>query len=218
MYYLKSRYYDPEICRWINADDASNLGANSDFASLNLFAYCGNNPVSRKDESGELWEIIAIGAVVGAVIGGVSAGMKGGNIGDIVLSTMEGAVTGGLCAAGNGGIIAGAAIHGIYIGATSEGNETTRLMKGAAAFVSTLFWGGFGNFVTKGLTGFYSLLGNILFDFNFGVAAEATNYVIQSSIDVKNDFIGSMFIKPSSIKGKSSPFYKQYFQNEVFAV
>ena len=114
-------------------------------------------------------------------------------------------MTGGLCAAGNGWIIAGAAIHGIYIGATSEGNETTRLMKGAAAFVSTL-------------TGFYSLLGNILFDFNFGVAAEATNYVIQSSIDVKNDFIGSMFIKPSSIKGKSSPFYKQYFQNEVFAV
>ena len=34
------------------------LGANGDFASLNLFAYCGNNPISRKDIGGYFWDIV----------------------------------------------------------------------------------------------------------------------------------------------------------------
>ena len=57
-YYVSSRYYDPEISRFINADNINLLGANGDFASLNLFAYCGNNPVTRKDASGYAWETI----------------------------------------------------------------------------------------------------------------------------------------------------------------
>ena len=55
-YYLHSRYYDPAIRRFINADDVSLLGANNDFASLNLYAYCGNNPVARADNGGTFWE------------------------------------------------------------------------------------------------------------------------------------------------------------------
>lgn len=34
------------------------LGANGDFASLNLFAYCGNNPISRKDIGGYFWDTV----------------------------------------------------------------------------------------------------------------------------------------------------------------
>ena len=56
LYYVSSRYYDPEICRWINADDASYLGANGDFISYNLFSYCGNNPVNCSDPSGHFWK------------------------------------------------------------------------------------------------------------------------------------------------------------------
>ena len=63
-YYVSSRYFDPQICRWINADDTSNLGTNSDFASVNLFAYCGNNPVSKADNGGEFGHIV-VGALVG---------------------------------------------------------------------------------------------------------------------------------------------------------
>ena len=51
-YYLISRYYDPAICRFISADDVSCLGANGDIISLNLFAYCGNDPVNKADEAG----------------------------------------------------------------------------------------------------------------------------------------------------------------------
>ncbi|MDO4816042.1 MAG: RHS repeat-associated core domain-containing protein [Bacillota bacterium] len=38
--YLQSKYYDPAICRFINADGQLNEG----FLGLNLFAYCENNP------------------------------------------------------------------------------------------------------------------------------------------------------------------------------
>lgn len=53
-YYLNSRYYDPEIRRFINADDVGLIGANGDFISYNLYTYCLNNPVNRIDESGDL--------------------------------------------------------------------------------------------------------------------------------------------------------------------
>jgi len=52
-YYLQTRYYDPDICRFISADDPEILG---DLASvvgqLNLYAYCLNNPVMYTDETG----------------------------------------------------------------------------------------------------------------------------------------------------------------------
>ena len=57
-YYLNSRYYDPQVKRFINADDASLLGVNNNFISLNLYAYCGNNPVVRQDDTGDAWETI----------------------------------------------------------------------------------------------------------------------------------------------------------------
>ena len=49
-YYLNSRYYDPAIGRFINPDDVSLLGANGDFASLNLYAYCGNRSYNRNSD------------------------------------------------------------------------------------------------------------------------------------------------------------------------
>ena len=67
-YYLQSRYYDPAMGRFINADDTSMIAANGDFASYNLYAYCGNNPVARHDDGGEFWHI-AVGAFVGGLIG-----------------------------------------------------------------------------------------------------------------------------------------------------
>ena len=42
-YYLQSRYYDPEICRFINADSYASTGQG--FIGYNMFAYCGNNPI-----------------------------------------------------------------------------------------------------------------------------------------------------------------------------
>ncbi len=52
MYYLQSRYYDPEICRFINSDDVNFIGATGTVGSYNAFAYCENEPVGRVDDSG----------------------------------------------------------------------------------------------------------------------------------------------------------------------
>ena len=51
LYYLQSRYYDPEVGRWINADSAIPVPGGS-IQGYNLFSYCFNNPVNMSDESG----------------------------------------------------------------------------------------------------------------------------------------------------------------------
>ena len=52
LYYLRSRYYNPEWGRFISADAL--LGKTGALLSHNLFCYCGNNPVIGKDNSGSL--------------------------------------------------------------------------------------------------------------------------------------------------------------------
>ena len=69
LYYLQSRYYNPEWGRFINADAFVSTGQG--ILGNNMFAYCGNNPVSRADDGGECWHIIA-GAAVGAIVGAVA--------------------------------------------------------------------------------------------------------------------------------------------------
>ena len=48
-YYVSSRYYDPEIGRWINADVMLDTET---VLGFNLFAYCGNNPIMYVDPTG----------------------------------------------------------------------------------------------------------------------------------------------------------------------
>ncbi|QVK19273.1 hypothetical protein KHQ81_06130 [Mycoplasmatota bacterium] len=55
-YYLNSRYYNPEIGRFINADGI--IGETGEILSHNMYAYCANNPVMRIDPSGYLWKEI----------------------------------------------------------------------------------------------------------------------------------------------------------------
>ena len=49
-YYLNSRYYSPELKRFISADSQLNNTASN--LSCNLFAYCENNPISLADSNG----------------------------------------------------------------------------------------------------------------------------------------------------------------------
>jgi len=59
LYYCNSRYYNPEIGRWLNADDVSYLDPSS-VNGLNLYSYCGNNPVMYVDPEGNFpWLILA---------------------------------------------------------------------------------------------------------------------------------------------------------------
>jgi RHS repeat-associated protein len=53
LYYLQSRYYNPEWCRFINADTLIQTG--TDILDKNMFAYCSNNPINRNDTNGQSW-------------------------------------------------------------------------------------------------------------------------------------------------------------------
>ena len=67
LYYLNSRYYDPNVGRFLNADDYIN--ANGDLIGFNMFAYCGNNPVMGYDPDGQFFIVATI--IVLTIVGGV---------------------------------------------------------------------------------------------------------------------------------------------------
>ncbi len=74
LYYLNARYYDPELCRFISADETQYLDPNS-VNGLNLYAYCGNNPVMFVDPEGHAkWWQWLIGALVVVAVTVVTAG------------------------------------------------------------------------------------------------------------------------------------------------
>ena len=51
LYYLQTRYYDPELGRFISQDSIE-YAAPETINGLNLYAYCGNNPVMNIDPTG----------------------------------------------------------------------------------------------------------------------------------------------------------------------
>ena len=103
LYYLQSRYYNPGWGRFIGTDDVTVLAASLEKANWdkNLFAYCDNNPVSRRDAGGEFWHLV-IGAVIGGVINGGITAINGGSVTDIAISAAAGALSGALSASGVG--------------------------------------------------------------------------------------------------------------------
>ena len=54
-YYLRSRYYDPENHRFINADSYASTGQG--FLGTNTFAYCNNSPIQFSDATGRIIEL-----------------------------------------------------------------------------------------------------------------------------------------------------------------
>ena len=53
MYYVGSRYYDPEVGRFVNADKG--IIMDSENSGFNLYIYCGNSPINRNDAKGTFW-------------------------------------------------------------------------------------------------------------------------------------------------------------------
>ena len=77
LYYLMTRYYDPEVCRFISADVYMSTGQGA--LGGNMWAYCLNNPILYSDTLGEsvtvcifgvtftLVELLVIGVAVAVV-------------------------------------------------------------------------------------------------------------------------------------------------------
>mgnify|MGYP003293027959 CR=1 FL=1 len=98
LYYLLSRYYNPEIGRFISPDSVDYLDPTS-INGLNLYAYCNNDPVNYCDPSGHsaiaLLIAFGIGAILGGIYGGVSAAANGQNVWEgIAIGAVVGGLTG----------------------------------------------------------------------------------------------------------------------------
>ena len=79
LYYLNSRYYDPETYRFLNADKYVQTGQG--LLDKNMFVYCMNNPVAMVDTTGDFpWAVIVI--IACAVIGGVIGALADENLYD----------------------------------------------------------------------------------------------------------------------------------------
>lgn len=169
-YFLKTRYYDPEIGRFMTIDDISYLDPNT-VNGLNLYVYCFNNPVMFTDRYGctAWWEwliagVIVAGLIVGSVFTGgllgaamigaaIGAGISLGsqalftgqlNWGQFALDIGVGAITGLLGVSGIsqiGSMFAGAGISG-------AANIASQLLGGAS--ISEINWLSFGISVAGG--------------------------------------------------------------------
>ena len=103
LYYLQSRYYDPELGRFINADAFASTGQG--ILGNNMFAYCLNNPIRYEDTQGskaeeaeddedDEYETIGFGVQIsGAASCGIAAG--GGGIEIIIFLDFPGAQANG---------------------------------------------------------------------------------------------------------------------------
>ncbi len=116
--YMRARYYNPYICRFINADPSGFAGG------LNFYAFCNDNPISLEDPFG-LWtwgqvgsgalhfgEGVVVGAAVTAgvilaapeIAAGGAAALVWAGVSEVAATTVATAtVSGGLYAAGGYG-------------------------------------------------------------------------------------------------------------------
>ncbi|MDE6442405.1 MAG: RHS repeat-associated core domain-containing protein [Clostridia bacterium] len=109
LYYLQSRYYDPETGRFLNMDSLDYADPET-INGLNLFAYCGNNPVMNVDPEGTAWWHWLLGGLAVVALTIVTAGVAGAaafaigsalGVGSALVGvTAGGAMIGGLVAGG----------------------------------------------------------------------------------------------------------------------
>ena len=150
LYYLQSRYYDPAIGRFINADTYTTTDADG-LLSTNMFAYCENNPVNMSDETGTVpsW-LKKVGAAV-AVVAGVAA------VAAITVATAGAGTAAAVIAVGaaKGAAIgmASGAISGAAIGAASHIRSTGSWKGAGAAALNGMGDGALSGAVTGAVTG-----------------------------------------------------------------
>ena len=153
LYYLTTRYYDPEVCRFISADVYMSTGQG--VLGGNMWAYCLNNPVNRFDTCGTWsmpnWLKITIG--VAAIAGlAIATACTGGAAAVVFGAALSGAISGGVSGAVMGAI--GGGISGGWQGA---------LDGACSGFMSGTLIGGVTGAASAGLniaTGATTVVGN----------------------------------------------------------
>ena len=108
LFYCNSRYYSPELCRWISPDSIEYLDPQS-INGLNLYCYCYNNPISHSDPSGNLpqWAEWLIGGAL--VVGAITLTIATAGVGGALATALGGS----LLATIGSGVVVGAAVGAV---------------------------------------------------------------------------------------------------------
>ncbi len=189
LYYLRSRYYDPNTGRFISPDNIDVIGATPmDLTDKNLFAYCDNNPVMRVDEDGEFWIPALIGAVINVTTTFIAAVVTGQDytLVDVAVNAVAGAAN---AIPGVGPLISGAIVGGHYgvasfnDGATLEEAILVGVVTGVATTVTISNIANWG----KGALRSLSVSVAAISDFVFGVGANSLAAAVYRVVDDKSN-------------------------------
>lgn len=125
LFYVGSRYYNPEWGRFINTDEINVLAVDQDsLIENNLFVYCLNNPVNMTDDDGHLaWFVTAAigGALFDSAVYAVGAAVSGNfSWKELGKAALVGAVT-GVAFGGAGKIIKAAKASKLFKASRASG-------------------------------------------------------------------------------------------------
>ena len=149
-YYLQSRYYDPQIGRFLNADTFVSTGQG--LLGNNMFAYCNNSPIPNKDSTGHFL-FTAIGALVGGALGAISAAIEGKREEEFWASVASGAASGAVSGAaadiivvtgGSAAVVAGAMAAAGALGAVASNGVESLITGEKMSLEKTIYdacWG-----------------------------------------------------------------------------
>ena len=188
-YCLGTRFYDPAVGRFINADTSAVITATpTALTDKNLYAYCDNNPVMRTDADGEFWVTsMLIGAAVGVAaqyICDVVQNVREGETGKDIFRFQSSLVD--YIAAGVGGAIA--AIPG-------------------TTFASSLITGAAGNIATDTIKGDISSAKDVIVSGFVGATANGIGYGVSK---------GFSRLKANKISSMNRTSRKNYLTEKVF--
>ena len=167
LYYLRARYYDPTVGRFINEDTIEGQVTNP--LSLNVYTYCGNSPVGYVDPSGHI-PIAPLLAKAGAngaadfmtqlfmnyyfnsnTAGDIGASIGAVNWWQVARSTLEGLIP-WKTPGGRLGRAAVTAVGDVLVNALYYGNDYSveqALQDFGIGFIGDLAGGGLGELISK---------------------------------------------------------------------
>lgn len=86
MYYLQSRYYDPVVGRFVNADDPQ-INLMYTVLEINRYAYCINDPINNTDINGNIATFLM--KKIGSVLLGLVLGVVSQFLVDVIVSAIR---------------------------------------------------------------------------------------------------------------------------------